>query len=159
MSGEVQRGPGVSVSAHRQYLEARAKRQAAIAREEAEIERIATAANTTREAARQAIAERKAKKAEAWRADQLAEARKAAGTPRGRGRPRLTEGRVRADLERALAVRAESRGIARPTTWEQVASAHDGAGDFGLSTDALTNRQKRFPEPFRELVPHLMLPE
>lgn len=71
-----------------------------------------------------------------------------------RGRRPLTEDRVRADLERALAQLAE-RGIARPSSWEQIASEHEGLTEFGMSNDMLKVRRDRFPAPFRELVPHL----
>jgi hypothetical protein len=71
-----------------------------------------------------------------------------------RGRRPLTEDRVRADLERALAQLAE-RGIVRPSSWEQVASEHEGLTEFGMSMDMLKIRRDRFPAPFRELVPHL----
>jgi hypothetical protein len=71
-----------------------------------------------------------------------------------RGRRPLTEDRVRADLERALAQLAE-RGILRPSSWEQIASEHEGLTEFGMSKDMLKIRRDRFPAPFRELVPHL----
>lgn len=73
---------------------------------------------------------------------------------RRRGRRPLTEDRVRADLERALAQLAE-RGVARPSSWEQIASEHEGLTEFGMSMDMLKVRRDRFPAPFRELVPHL----
>jgi hypothetical protein len=69
------------------------------------------------------------------------------------GRPKLTEGRVRADLERALAsLRAE--GKMHPS-WDALAAAHDGLSEFGLTVDALNKRRTRFPDVFRELVPDL----
>jgi hypothetical protein len=71
-----------------------------------------------------------------------------------RGRRPLTEDRVRADLERALA-RLGERGIVRASSWEQIASEHEGLTEFGMSTDMLKVRRDRFPAPFRELVPHL----
>jgi hypothetical protein len=61
---------------------------------------------------------------------------------------------VRADLERALAQLAD-RGIVRPSSWEQIASEHEGLNEFGMSKDMLKVRRDRFPAPFRELVPHL----
>lgn len=71
-----------------------------------------------------------------------------------RGRRPLTEERVRADLERALAQLAE-RGIVRPSSWEQIASEHEGLTEFGMSMDMLKIRRDRFPAPFRDLVLHL----
>ncbi len=76
------------------------------------------------------------------------------GPVKRRGRRPLTEDRVRSDLERALAQLAE-RGIVRPSSWEQIASEHEGLTEFGMSMDMLKVRRDRFPAPFRELVPHL----
>ncbi len=71
------------------------------------------------------------------------------------GRPRLTDGSVRADLGRALAKLKADLAITRPS-WEQLAGAHYGLGwDGGMSVDGLRKRRKRHPIPFREMVPHL----
>ena len=76
---------------------------------------------------------------------------KAPGLPRGRRR--LTDEQVGADIDRALATLAERR-IVRPT-WEQLAAAHDGLDWAGMSGDGLRKRRKQHPDPFREKVPHL----
>jgi hypothetical protein len=69
------------------------------------------------------------------------------------GRPPLTEARVRADLERALASLA-AEGRTRPS-WEALAARHDGLTEFGLTVGALRKRRDQFPALFREIVPDL----
>ncbi len=82
--------------------------------------------------------------------------RASARVSRRRGRPPLTEAVVRAELRRAVARLVDDRGIAVPVSWEQLASAHDGQTEWGMTVDGLRKRRDKFPEPFRDLVPHLM---
>ena len=77
MSEEVERGPGVSEAMHRQYLEARAKRLAAIAADEERVARLADESGATDWAIRLVEAEEHAKARERERREAIAAARSA----------------------------------------------------------------------------------
>lgn len=134
----------------------RLRRENAKARKRAEEQAEAEASGTTVEAMRQARAEALRRAADKARLRDLDVARKAIGAPRKKGRPRLTEQRVRDDLERALSQLRDARGISVPTSWEQLAAAHDGADAFGMTRSGLDKRRQAFPRPFEDLVPNLI---
>lgn len=76
---------------------------------------------------------------------------------RPRGRPKLTEAKVRDELMVALEyLRTRPDNPTDYPTWDAIAAAHSGYSEDETPTQGgLRHRRERFPDVFRELVPHL----
>lgn len=75
-----------------------------------------------------------------------------------RGRPPLSETKVRADLIAALDyLRTRPDNPTAAPSWDAIAAAHSGyTEDETLTPGGLRHRRTRFPDLFRELVPWLL---